>query len=99
MSFQKHYKKILKCPYVIYGDFECLTTLSNEGLKGAYQNHKASGFMLNVVNSITGEAKPYFYRGEDCMEVFCKTMNEIREAIFDVMNNPKDMDKLTDEEE
>ena len=102
MSFQKHYKK-LKCPYVIYGDFECLTALSNEGLKGTYgealscaprgtyQNHKPSGFMLNVVNSITGEAKPYLYRGEDCMEVFCKTMNEIREEIFDVMNNPKDM--------
>ena len=35
MSFQKHYKK-LKCPYVIYGDFECLTALSNEGLKGTY---------------------------------------------------------------
>ena len=105
MSFQKHYKK-LKCPYVIYGDFECLTTLSNEGLKGAYpmqpkgayQNHKASGFMLNVVNSITGEAKPYLYRGEDCMDVFCKTLNTIREEIFDVMNNPKDMETLTHEQ-
>ena len=98
MSFQKHYKK-LKCPYVIYGDFECLTTLTNEGIKGTYQNHIPSGFMLNVVNSITGEAKPYLYRGEDCMDVFCKTMNEIREEIFDVMDNPKDMEKLTDEEE
>ena len=47
--------------------------------------------MLNVVNSISGEAKPYLYRGEDCMDVFCKTMNEIREEIFDVMKNPKDM--------
>ena len=26
--------KTLQCPYVIYGDFECLTTLSNEGLTG-----------------------------------------------------------------
>ena len=98
MSFQKHYKK-LKCPYVIYGDFECLTALTNEGIKGTYQNHKPSGFMLNVVNSITGEAKPHLYRGEDCMDVFCHTMNEIREEIFDVINNPKDMEKLTDEEE
>ena len=97
MSFQKHYKK-LKCPYAIYGDFECLTALTNEGIKGTYQNHQPSGFMLDVVSSITGEAKPYLYRGEDCMEVFCKTTNEIREEIFDIMKNPKDM-IITQEQE
>ena len=101
MCFQKHYKK-LTCPYVIYGDFECLTTLSSEGLKGvytelsnplkgAYQNHIPSGFMLNVVNSITDEVKPYIYRGEDCMDKFCETMNEIREEIFEKMKTPKTM--------
>ena len=59
MFFQKHYKK-LRCPYVIYGDFECLTShmIKNETpmqacIKGSYQNHIPSGFMLNVVNSIT----------------------------------------------
>ena len=88
MSFQKHYKKS-KCPSVIYGDFECLTALTNEGIKGVYQNHKPSGFMLHVVNSIAGEAKPFLYRGEDCMNVFCKTMNELREEIFDVMKNKR----------
>ena len=90
MMFQKQNKK-LRCPYVIYGDFECLTALSNEGLKGSYQNHTPSGFMLNVVNSITNEVKPYIYRGEDCMENFCKTMNEIREEIFEKMKTPKPM--------
>ena len=97
MNFQKHYKK-LRCPYVIYGDFECLTALSNEGLKGSYQNHIPSGFMLNVVNSVTDEVKPYLYRGEDCMDKFCETMNQIREEIFDVMKKPKDM-IITEEQE
>ena len=55
--------------------------------------------MLNVVNSITGQAKPYLYRGEDCMEVFCKTMNEMREEVFNVVNNPKDMENEPYEEE
>ena len=71
MCFKNHYIK-LKCPSVIYGDFECLTTPTTDGikgtyvneseprpLKGAYQEHTPCGFMLNVVNSITNEATPY----------------------------------------
>ena len=98
MSFQKHYKK-LKCPYVVYGDFECLTTPLSEGikgnehepkpLKGAYQHRKPFGFMLNVVNSITNEATPYLYRGEDCMDRFCSTINKIKEEIMDKMKENK----------
>ena len=95
--FKNHYKK-LKCPYVIYGDIECLTTQTDEGIKGTYQEHKPSGFMLNVVNSITDECKPYLYRGEDCMEKFCETMNEIREEIMYVINHPLPMNDLTDQE-
>ena len=90
MQFKNHYKK-LKAPYVIYGDFECLTAHSNEGIKGTYQCHKPSGFMLNVVNSITNEMTPYLYRGEDCMDKFCATMNKIREEVMDKMMTPKDM--------
>ena len=88
MSFQKHYKK-LKCPYVIYGDFECLTTPSSDGVKGTYQHHKPCGFMLNVVNSITNEATPYLYRGEDCMDRFCSTINKIKEEIMEKMKENK----------
>ena len=88
MSFQKHYKK-LKCPYVIYGDFECFTTPSSDGIKGTYQNHKPCGFMLNVVNSITNEATPYLYRGEDCMDRFCSTINKIKEEIMEKMKENK----------
>ena len=33
IEFEKHDTK-LPCPFVIYGDFECLTTISNTGIKG-----------------------------------------------------------------
>ena len=35
IEFEKHNTK-LPCPFVIYGDFECLTTNSNTGIKGTY---------------------------------------------------------------
>ena len=58
-------------------------------MKGVYQNHRPCGFMLNVVNSITNETTPYLYRGEDCMEKFCSTVNKIRLDIFDKMHDVK----------
>ena len=35
IEFEKHNTK-LPCPFVIYGDFECLTTNSNTEIKGTY---------------------------------------------------------------
>ena len=35
IEFQKCNTK-LECPFVIYGDFECLTVNSNDGIKGTY---------------------------------------------------------------
>ena len=37
-----------------------------------YQQHKPSGFKINVVNSINETAETFIYRGEDCMDVFCE---------------------------
>ena len=90
MKFEKHFKK-LKAPFVIYGDFECLTTETSDGIKGTYQNHKPSGYMLNLVNAYSGEMKPFLYRGEDCMDNFCETLNNIRDDVMEQMKNPKDM--------
>ena len=56
------------------------------------------GFMLHVVNSVSDEVKPYSYRGEDCMDVFCAKVNEIRDEIVDKMDDPLPMEKLTHEE-
>ena len=90
MKFEKHFKK-LKAPFVIYGDFECLTTETSEGIKGTYQNHKPSGYMLNLVNAYSGAMKPCLYRGQDCMDKFCDTLNNIRDDVMKQMKNPKDM--------
>ena len=80
ISFKTHAKQF-KCPFVIYGDFECLTTKTGHYSKPVdptksyttkYQQHAPSGFKLIVVNS-NGEAiVTVIYRGTDCMDVFCK---------------------------
>ena len=90
MKFERHFKK-LKAPFVIYGDFECLTTETSDGKKGTYQNHKPSGCMLNLVNAYSGEMKPFLYGGEDCIDKFCETLNNIRDDVIEQMKKPKDM--------
>ena len=75
IAFKNHFKK-LKAPFVIYADFECLTVPIDVKSKSAkakttsYQNHRPCGFIINVVNAITGRSEPYLYRGEDCMDKF-----------------------------
>ena len=69
IKFKNHYKK-LKALFVIYADFECLTTrtgtVSTKEMKmDKYQHHRPCGFMINVVNSIDGSNEPFLYRGED----------------------------------
>ena len=102
MKIEKHFKK-LQVPFVIYGDFECLTTETTDGIKGtyeatplgqpkgAYQNHKPSSCMLNLVNACSGQVKPFLYRGEYCIDNFCETLNNIRDDAMEQMKNAKDM--------
>lgn len=40
IEFEKYNTK-LECPFVIYGDFECLTTNSSDGIKGTYGTDSA----------------------------------------------------------
>ena len=94
IEFEKHNTK-LPCPFVIYGDFECLTTNSKNGIKGTYQEHKPCGYMLNVVSRIDNTCKPYLYRGEDCMKHFVEKLTEIKKDIFAKINVNEPMDKLT----
>ena len=111
IEFEKHNTK-LPCPFVIYGDFECLTTNSNTEIKGTYgtegalscsgrgtyQEHKPCGYMLNVVSRIDNTCKPYLNRGEDCMKQFVEQLTEIKKNIFEIMNVNKPMDELTNEQ-
>ena len=105
------YNTKLECPFVIYGDFECLTIKSEDGIrgiygtnsalgepKGAYQHHKPCGFMLNVVNRLENKSTPYLYRGEDCMEKFVQQLSEIRSDIFEKMDVNEPMDITAEQE-
>ena len=98
LEFEKYNTK-LKCPFVIYGDFECLTTPSSDGIKGTYQHHKPCGYMLNVKNSVDNSCQPYLYRGEDCMDKFVEQLSEIKEMILSKMKTNLPMEKLTEEQQ
>ena len=95
IEFKNHFKR-LKAPFVIYADFECLTVPIDVKSKSAkakttsYQNHRPCGFMINVVNAITGSSEPYLYRGEDCMDVFVKRMHKVKWDVFEKMKQVKD---------
>ena len=91
IEFEKQNTK-LPCPFVIYGDFECRTTNSNNGIKGTYQEHKPCGYMLNVVSRIDNTCQPYFFRGEDCMKKLVEQLTEIKKDICEKMNVNKPMD-------
>ena len=95
IQFKNDYKK-LKAPFVIYADFECLTTrtgtVSTKEMKtDKYQHHRPCGFMINVVSSFDGASEPFLYRGEDCMDVFVKKMIEVKDKIMDKMKENKDI--------
>ena len=94
IEFETHNTK-LPCPFVIYGDFECLTTNSNNGIKG---EHKPCGCMLNVVSRIDNTCQPYLYGGEYCTKHFVETLAEIKKDIFEKMNINKPMDESTYEQ-
>ena len=87
IAFKNHFKK-LKAPFAIYADFEFLTvpidvkSKSTKAKTTSYQNHRPCGFMIHVVNAITGSSKPYLYRGEDCMDRFVEKINKVREGSF-----------------
>ena len=90
----KHHFKELRCPFVVYADFECLT----EELKKPegdeiktynYQEHKPCGFMLYLVNAVDNTNHEFLYRGADAVDVFCKKINEIRDEIKDKCKRKK----------
>jgi len=96
-----------KCPFVIYADFECLTTKTgayskpinpNMSSTTKYQQHKPSGFKINVVNSISETAETFIYRGEDCIDVFFKKIREIEAKLMTILQINEKM-IITDEEQ
>ena len=101
LKFKHHFKK-LRCPFVIYADFECLTEElkqpeDDEIKTYKYQEHKPCGFMLNLVNAVVNTNQEFLYRGDDAVDVFCKKINEIRHEIKEKMQEKKEIE-MTDED-
>ena len=82
LKFVHHFKK-LRCRFVIYADFECLTEElkkpeDDEIKTYKYQEHKLCGFM-NLGNAVDNTNQAFLYRGDDAVDVFCEKINEIRD--------------------
>ena len=95
LKFKHHFKK-LRCPFVIYADFECLTEElkqpeDDEIKTYKYQEHKPCGFMMNLVNAVDNTNHEFLYRGADAVDVFCNKINEIRNEIKERMQENKEI--------
>ena len=98
-------EKSIKSPFIIYADFECLL----EKISSCYNNpeesstteinkHTPSGYSLFTHCSFDKtKNKLDYYRGDDCMEKFCKDLRDHATKIINYEN--KDMIPLTKKEE
>ena len=99
----KNSDRALKAPYVIYSDFECLT----EKIKDAnstdstkkYQNHTPTGFQITVVDDKQNITENVLYRGNDCMEVFCKKIGELEKQIMEKVTSCVDMEISSEDQQ
>ena len=94
LQFKDFHKK-LKVPFVIYADFESLTTkiehspqdLSKSSTE-KYQVHQACGFSYLVVSQLEQYCKPpMIYRGPDAVDRFLQCMEEEEKEIKEILNH------------
>ena len=108
IEFEKHNTK-LPCPFVIHGDFECLTTISNTEIKGTFGTEGALSCSGNSAPRGTyQEHEPCGYMltvvsriDNTCKPYYKKNveqLTEIKKYIFEKMNVNKPMDELTNEQ-
>ena len=77
-------EKSLKVPFIIYADLECLlqkiNTCPNNPDKSHTEKkavHKSSGYSLVTCSSFDkSKTECNYYRGKDCMKIFCKDLKE-----------------------
>ena len=97
-------EKALKAPFIIYAHLECLLhkiNICSNNLDKSYTEkkamHKPSGYSLVTCCSFDkSENERKYYRGKDCMKMFCKDLKE--QAMKIINYEKKEMIPLTDEE-
>ena len=97
-------EKSIKVPHIIYADLECLLericTCQNDKEKSYTEKkakHVPSGYSLVTCCSYDKSKNVRnYYRGKDCIEMFCK---DLREQAMKIINyEKKEMIPLTNEE-
>ena len=96
--------KSLKIPFTIYPDLECLLnkikTCQNNPKKSYTEKkavHRPSGYSLVTCCSFDkSKNERKYYRGEDCMKIFCKDLKD--QAMKIINYEKKKIIPLTDEE-
>jgi len=102
----KEFHKQLRAPFIIYADFESLTTKihstsqnPNQSSTEKLQKHEACGFSYVVVSEREDYCKPpVVYRGDDAAEKFLVMLVEEQERIEKLLKDIVPM-QLTPEEE
>jgi hypothetical protein len=101
----KNYKHKMRVPFVIYFDFEALTT-KIEGVNpnpnlgsytNKYQNHIACGASYKVVSIDPSYNKEFIFRGENANDELLKSLLETQNEILEIINNVEPM-KMTNEQ-
>ncbi|KAG8237543.1 hypothetical protein J437_LFUL017210 [Ladona fulva] len=101
----KNFSNVMKLPFVIYADFECILlpieTCSPSSLYSYtkfIQHHIPFSFCFHVVSSIGKKFEPFLYRGPNAVEVFLEKIREVVEMIEKIykLNVPI---KMSDEDE
>ena len=99
-----HGEKLLKTPFVIYADLECLLIKEQSGQNNPNESyterkavHEPCDYALSLICSFDSkENKHNFYRGRDCIKRFCSDIKELETKIINF--KPKEMMPLTDNE-
>ena len=97
-------EKSLRVPFIIYADLECLlrkiNACSNNPDKSYTEKkatHRPSGYSLVTCCSFDkSKNEQKYYRGEDCMKIFCKDLKD--QAMKIINYEKKEMIPLTDKE-
>ena len=97
LSFQNHHKQ-LPAPYIIYADFEALTTKiegpildPTKSNTQKTQHHEACSYCYVVVRCDNKSKKPVEYRGPNTVEHFLKAIQEEEVKIKAELKNPTAM--------
>lgn len=107
LQFEK-YKNKLQVPFVVYADFECLTTQMTKDKSATekdgsytekYQKHVPCGCCAFVVSRHPDyQPEPFLYRGPDAAEQLIKYLYRVRSTIFKLIKEPEPI-IITDQQE